>query len=566
MNERAFTGELEIKSLSVRELLGRARNGDLRVPPFQRPMRWRRADHHRLLDSLYNGYPIGTLLLWKRPAPAKRILFGEVAIDASKKEDALWIVDGQQRITSIVGCLLRPDSVLGRRSSEFAFWFDLVEGQFLDRGDPADNRYVPVNRLQDPVMTGQWAREVGASDLFHGRAQTVSARLLGYQIPAYVTSAESDEVLRTIFTRTNTAGRRMNHEEVFEALNKGMHPTASPAGLIERLRDAVRGMGFGTVESAYLRRALVCVAGHNPKVALPEALEGPGAASRWEGETVEGLRRAVMFLRQEAELPHERVLPSALPIIFLPAFFHRFPEPGERTLELLARWVWRVIAGGKHTASNEHLDPHYKALRGNAEEAVAVAWLSLTVRSRPASLPEPGVYDRGGMKTRLALASLLTLGPRGLADARELSPVDVFDPPDLPEPATLLPETAPEEAVRRKPPRAPDLPRLPLHDSSTHKLVGARFLHPKVGRGDQDFARSLSRAAPDVLRSHGIDDALHAAVRASDWAAVVRGRAARIHPLVERMITQHARWGEDDDGPSIEASLAGDDDDVEADA
>ena len=61
-----------------------------------------------------------------------------------------------------------------------------------------------------------------------------------------------------------------------------------------------------------------------------------------------------------------------------------------------------------------------------------------------------------------------------------------------------------------------------------------------------------------MLRSHGIDDVLHPAVRAADWAAVVRGRTALIRQLVERTVTQHARWGEDDDGPSLAASLIGD--------
>ena len=180
MSADPFTGELEANRFTVKRLLERAQHGDLRVPPFQRPIRWRRVDHLLLLDSLYRGYPIGTLLLWKRAAEKKRIHFGDVSIDAAAMADALWIVDGQQRITSIVGCLLRPDSVLSRRSSEFAFWFDLIEGRFLSEGGPADGRRVPVNRLRDPVTTARWAREVDAAEALHEKAQAVGARLLAY--------------------------------------------------------------------------------------------------------------------------------------------------------------------------------------------------------------------------------------------------------------------------------------------------------------------------------------------------------------------------------------------------
>jgi len=94
MSADPFTGELEASRFTVKRLLERAQHGDLRVPPFQRPMRWRRADHLLLLDSLYRGYPIGTLLLWKHAAEARRVFFGDVAIDAAKMPDALWIVDG----------------------------------------------------------------------------------------------------------------------------------------------------------------------------------------------------------------------------------------------------------------------------------------------------------------------------------------------------------------------------------------------------------------------------------------------------------------------------------------
>jgi hypothetical protein len=301
------------------------------------------------------------------------------------------------------------------------------------------------------------------------------------------------------------------------------------------------------------------VAGHNPKEALPEALREPGAASKWEEATVEALRRTVMFLREEASLPHEQALPYALPAILLPGFFHRFPEPGERTIELLVRWVWRGIAGQTHMATNQQFNPHIKALRDDAEEAVAVAWLRLVARSEPASLPESDLYNRRGMKTRVELAALLTLGPRSLVDSHELSPVEIFEAEPRREQPLRIADDAAGGTSDARSTRATVLPRLPPENAPHHRLVGARFLHPEVEGGDQTFARVLVGASTEVLRSHGIDHALHPALRQADWTAVAEGRTRLIHQLVERMITQHARWGEDDDGPSIEASLVGDD-------
>ncbi len=565
MSTSPFAGELEANRITVKRLLDLAQHGDLRIPPFQRPLRWRRADHLLLLDSLYRGFPIGTLLLWKHAAEAGRVIFGEIAIDAGAEADALWVVDGQQRITSIVGCFHRADSALGRRMSEFAFCFDLEEERFLPAGGAlVGDRYVPVNRLRAPSATARWAREVGASEARHDKAQRVCERLLGYEVPAYITSARSDEVLRTIFARSNTAGKRMRDNEVFEALNRGMSPSSTPTGLIERLAAAVEGLNFGAVEGDHLRRALVGVSGHNPKDALPAALEAPGAASRFEGETVEGLRRSILFLREEAGIPHVQMLPYALPIILLPGFFHRFPEPGERTLELLVRWVWRGIAGQTHMATNQQFNPHFKALNAGDEEAVAVAWLTLAARTRPAILPESEVFNLRGMRTRLELAALFTLGPKSLLDEHELSPVEIFEPDVEGEQRSLLLEGGAGEGSG-KAADGPDLPRLPLRDSPLRKSVGARLLHPAIVGGERAVAGALARAGAEVLRGHGVDDDLHDAVRSSRWVDVAKGRGARIRQLVERLITRHARWGEDDDGPSIEATLRGEDgDDMEA--
>src|SRR5690242_15288905 len=99
-----FAGELSADRFTVRKILDLARSGSLRIPPFQRPLRWRRSDHRLLLDSLYRRYPVGTLLLWQRAAPAATIVFGGFTASAPEVAHAYWIVDGQQRIASIVGC------------------------------------------------------------------------------------------------------------------------------------------------------------------------------------------------------------------------------------------------------------------------------------------------------------------------------------------------------------------------------------------------------------------------------------------------------------------------------
>ena len=55
-------------SYTIEDLLRYVENGRVRIPNFQRVFRWQAVDVARLLESIYLGYSIGSLLLWERAA------------------------------------------------------------------------------------------------------------------------------------------------------------------------------------------------------------------------------------------------------------------------------------------------------------------------------------------------------------------------------------------------------------------------------------------------------------------------------------------------------------------
>ena len=98
-------------TLDVEQLTKWAWDGRIRIPHFQRPLRWQRDDVIKFFDSIVRGYPVGSLLLWHRPASAETLQLGALRIDAPQLPDALWVVDGQQR--SRAGACRRQDEVGG---------------------------------------------------------------------------------------------------------------------------------------------------------------------------------------------------------------------------------------------------------------------------------------------------------------------------------------------------------------------------------------------------------------------------------------------------------------------
>ena len=52
---------------SIRELVNAYINGEIKLPELQRSYVWKSTQVRDLIDSLYRGYPSGTLLLWDMP-------------------------------------------------------------------------------------------------------------------------------------------------------------------------------------------------------------------------------------------------------------------------------------------------------------------------------------------------------------------------------------------------------------------------------------------------------------------------------------------------------------------
>ena len=78
------------------------KHGNIALPEIQRPFVWSAAKTRDLLDSMYRGYPVGTLVFWETGADVGTRQIGGERGDRVAK---LLIVDGQQRLTSLFAVL-----------------------------------------------------------------------------------------------------------------------------------------------------------------------------------------------------------------------------------------------------------------------------------------------------------------------------------------------------------------------------------------------------------------------------------------------------------------------------
>jgi hypothetical protein len=85
----------------VETLLSWIKSGEIAIPEIQRPFVWKAAKVRDLIDSLYQGYPVGYIITWRNPDV--KLKNGELS--AGKK----ILIDGQQRITALTA------AIVGRR-------------------------------------------------------------------------------------------------------------------------------------------------------------------------------------------------------------------------------------------------------------------------------------------------------------------------------------------------------------------------------------------------------------------------------------------------------------------
>ncbi|MGE0490530.1 MAG: DUF262 domain-containing protein [Vulcanimicrobiota bacterium] len=87
---------------SLEYLVEDLKRGNIALPDIQRPFVWKPSKARDLLDSMYRGFPVGTLMFWETgiDVGARQIGSGGAERVASR-----LIVDGQQRLTSLYAVL-----------------------------------------------------------------------------------------------------------------------------------------------------------------------------------------------------------------------------------------------------------------------------------------------------------------------------------------------------------------------------------------------------------------------------------------------------------------------------
>lgn len=210
----------EIESYDIVSILNYIKNGEMAVPEIQRPFVWKPKKVRDLIDSLYNGYPVGYLIIWQNP----NIKLKNGTLSTGKK----ILIDGQQRVSALMAALLGYevlDSDFKQRNIKIAFnplangdeeifevqtpvhinskkWIEDISIFFKDNFNSFDfiNDYIKNNK------------DVDTSILSSSINRIVSLKTSRIGVIALSPNLEIDEVTE-IFVRINSQGKSLNEAD-----------------------------------------------------------------------------------------------------------------------------------------------------------------------------------------------------------------------------------------------------------------------------------------------------------------------------------------------------------------
>ena len=88
----------EIEKHSVETVLSWIKTKEVVIPEIQRPFVWKATQVRDLIDSLYNGYPVGYLIVSRSHEMRLK--------DGTMSKGQRILIDGQQRVTALMASIL----------------------------------------------------------------------------------------------------------------------------------------------------------------------------------------------------------------------------------------------------------------------------------------------------------------------------------------------------------------------------------------------------------------------------------------------------------------------------
>ncbi|MFC9434642.1 DUF262 domain-containing protein [Nocardia sp. NPDC057030] len=347
-------------ALTIRKILEQAQNGTIRVPAFQRGFVWDAERVAYLMDSIYKGYPFGSLILWrtKEKLEHERQLGPFFLPEVEPEYPIDYVLDGQQRLTSIFGVFqteLTPieDAPWTEIYFDMNAKSDLQESQFVcpSPEEVDKDQHFPIGTFFD-VTAYRQATEHLSTDRAEliDRVQSVFKEA---PIPTQEVATEDRAKVAIVFERVNRLGVELDTFQLLSAWT-----WSDDFNLQERIRtlaDEVSPHGFGDIseDTNLILRCCAAVVADDASPATLMGLKGVDVRARFD-EIENGVKGAIDFLRDNLVVKTLANLPYPALLVPLAVFFatadRKSVKMSDSQRVSLERWFWKSCFSRRFSA------------------------------------------------------------------------------------------------------------------------------------------------------------------------------------------------------------------------
>lgn len=332
--------QIEPTKPRIQTLLNDVENGNIKIPVFQRDYVWDDEQIISLLDSIYRGYPVGSVLLWstKERLKFERDVGGFILPDTPEDYPVRYVLDGQQRLTTLYAVFHSADEAkdeaLRRR---FEVLFVPSEDRFVHSSELGEARGIYLRDVLD--ATKLFGELDSFSDPEKQSIIGLQERFKDYEFPVVTIKERPKREVCQIFQRINSSGTSLSTMELLSAWT--WSEKFDLRRRIEELRDTLSDKNYAEIDERQILRCLSGVMNGNVDTdALVDA--DPDELVKTMGLVETGTKGAVDFLRAEFRIKNIIFVPFPLMMVPLIAFFAQERNPIAKQRQILRQWFWHA--------------------------------------------------------------------------------------------------------------------------------------------------------------------------------------------------------------------------------
>lgn len=348
-------GELKPSSIKISRLMTKIIEGELKIPPFQRAFVWNQEQVIELLDSIYNDYPIGSVLLWEsqEELPSNREVGGFNIPDKRPELPWTYVLDGQQRITSIFGVfcdrdIKRSDDEL---ANKFNITFDFMDNSFKSSNDINDETiHIPLEYIFDNYAFNKYLQNKSFDEKTTIHATKLQSIFQNYELPTVTITKRAKNEVGTIFERINNTGTALSTLDLLIAWTWSSDYYLKE--VFDNILDTMEEKSFSHLKDKLILQCFSAVISQSTKT--KDILElDPTQVRDKTTIIIDCIKKAIDILSTEFGITTDEFLPKPQQFVGIVYLYSKINSLSGQQLDAVKTWFWRTSFSNRYNAGTD---------------------------------------------------------------------------------------------------------------------------------------------------------------------------------------------------------------------